>query len=114
MGARTEEGQYMKLFRRTTWFWLVSCILYAVCSVVLGAPGLSEINETAKTLGGLGPSEIMALVCIVTCGTCVYVVRLLVTVIMRDIKSLIDHMKNSPCLYEQAKKEEARRHERED
>ena len=109
MGAR----ELMGWFRRTTWFWIGSCVLYVVCSVVLGAPGIAEIHDTAKTLGGLGPSELMALVCIVTCGTCVYVVRLLVTVIMRDVKALIDHLKNSPCLYEQAKKEE-RRHERAD
>jgi hypothetical protein len=59
----------------------------------------SPITDAAKTIGGMGPTEIMALVTLASIAALVAVVKIFVGRFLKGLDGLVNELKSRPCMY---------------
>lgn len=79
-----------------------SCVCLVVSYIAIANPVedvTKPITETAKTIGGLGPTEIMALVTLASIAALVMVVKIFVGRFLKGLDALVSEWKTRPCAY---------------
>lgn len=85
-------------------------ILNSICTIAVGCclslsllcvyrANASEITDTAKVIGGMGPTEIMALVTLTSISALVLVVKVFVGRFLKSLDALVAEIKARPCIY---------------